>query len=418
MNKFWIIVSNTYMTKLKTKSFIISTLIIGLIVFALGNMQNIIDFFDKQDKATTIAVIDETEELFEPFKAQLDVFSEELTVEKYSGTEEEATLKVEEEDYTGFIILSYNEANLPQGTFKAMSITDNDVNTKLEQALQQLKTTIATSQIGLEPSQVEKLYEPVFFEKIALAEDAKTEEELMQARGIVYVLLFFIYISVIMYASMIATEVATEKTSRVMEIIISSVSPVTQMFGKILGIALLSLTQLAAILAIGYFSLSSNVNNIKNSGGVLEFFGFANIPASTIIYGFVFFILGYLLYSTLAAVLGSLVSRIEDVQQMIMPMTLLIVAAFMIAMFGLGVPEAPFITVTSYIPFFTPMIMFLRVGMLNLPWWEIALSITLLVGTIVALALFGAKVYRGGVLMYGKSSSFKDIKKALQLTKK
>ncbi len=146
-------------------------------------------------------------------------------------------------------------------------------------------------------------------------------------------------------------------------------------------------------------------------------FGFDDIPLPTIIYAVIFFFLGYFLYATLAAFLGSLVSRIEDVQQMITPMTLLVVAGFMIAMFGLGTPDSPFITITSYIPFFTPMIMFLRVGMLTIPVWEAVLGISILVATIAILAIFGARVYRGGVLMYGKSNSFKDIKKALQLTK-
>jgi len=90
----------------------------------------------------------------------------------------------------------------------------------------------------------------------------------------------------------------------------------------------------------------------------------------------------------------------------------------MIAMFGLGKPDAPFITATAYIPFFTPMIMFLRVGMLTIPAWEAILGIIILIATITILAIFGARVYRGGVLMYGKSNSYKDIKKALQLTKK
>jgi len=97
---------------------------------------------------------------------------------------------------------------------------------------------------------------------------------------------------------------------------------------------------------------------------------------------------------------------------------LLVIAGFMIAMFGLGQPETPFIQITSYIPFFTPMLMFMRVGMLTLPVWEPLLGIVILIITIVLLATFGARVYKGGVLMYGKSNSFKDIKKALQLTKK
>jgi ABC-2 type transport system permease protein len=112
------------------------------------------------------------------------------------------------------------------------------------------------------------------------------------------------------------------------------------------------------------------------------------------------------------------IAQYEVGEQMITPMTLVIVAAFLIAMFGLGDPETTIITVTSFIPFFAPMIMFLRVGMLNVPMWEVSVSIGILVVTITALAIFGARVYKGGVLKYGQSTSFKDIKKALQLTKK
>jgi ABC-2 type transport system permease protein len=196
-----------------------------------------------------------------------------------------------------------------------------------------------------------------------------------------------------------------------MEILISSVSPIKQMFAKILGIGLLSLTQLAVFLSVGYYSFNKNMESLSG------LFGFNQIPVATICYAVIFFILGYFLYATLAAFLGSLVSRIEDVQQMITPMTMLIVAGFMIAMFGLGKPDAPFITITSYIPFFTPMIMFLRVGMLNIPTWEAVIGIVIMLVTIVIFAIIGARIYRGGVLIYGKFNSYKDIKKALQLTK-
>ncbi|GAE36803.1 ABC transporter [Halalkalibacter akibai JCM 9157] len=103
---------------------------------------------------------------------------------------------------------------------------------------------------------------------------------------------------------------------------------------------------------------------------------------------------------------------------MILPLVFLVMIGFFIAMFGLGAPESSFITVTSYIPFFTPMVMFLRVGMLNISPIEPILGIAILLIGILLLALFGARVYRGGVLMYGQSNSFKDIKKAIDITKK
>jgi ABC-2 type transport system permease protein len=416
MNNFWIILFHTYVNKLKTKSFIVTTLLTVLIVLALTNLNNIINIFDKDGGKEKVAVLDESGRLYEPLKRQVSAINKDIHLTLFKGSETEAENAVEKGSYEGFVLLGLNEEKLPTATFKARSIADSTLFTDLQTSLQQLKTMLAASQINLTPAQLEKLYEPVLFEKIALEENAKTEEELNQARGLVYVLLFIIYFSVIMYANMIAMEVATEKSSRVMEILISSVSPIKQMFAKIIGIGLLSLTQLAVFLSVGYFSLKQNLESLKE--GFFGVYGFGNIPFVTILYAVIFFILGYFLYATLAAFLGSLVSRIEDVQQMITPMTLLVVAGFMIAMFGLGKPDAPFITVTSYIPFFTPMIMFLRVGMLTIPVWEALLGIAVLVATITILAIFGARVYRGGVLMYGQSNSFKDIKKALQLTKK
>ncbi|MFJ5715038.1 ABC transporter permease [Neobacillus sp. NPDC093127] len=415
MNSFWIILFHTYLNKLKSKSFIITTIITVVIVLALTNINNIIDMFDKNGGKDKVAVLDESGQLYEPFKKQVNTINKDINLTLYQGSEKEAEKAVEKGDFKGVIQLRYNNEKLPEATFKAMSIADSALFTDLQTGLQQLKTMLAASQINLAPAQLQKLYEPVLFEKFALEKNAKTEEELNQARGLVYVLLFIIYFSVIMYATMIAMEVATEKSSRVMEILISSVSPIKQMFAKIIGIGLLSLTQLAAFLIVGYFSLTRNLETLKE--GFFGVYGFSDIPIGTIVYAVIFFILGYFLYATLAAFLGSLVSRIEDVQQMITPMTFLVVGGFMIAMFGLGKPDAAFITITSYIPFFTPMIMFLRVGMLTLPAWEAILGIAILIATIVALAVFGARVYRGGVLMYGKSNSFKDIKKALQLTK-
>lgn len=415
MNNFWIILFHTYSSKVKTKSFIITTILTIVIVLGLTNMTNIIDFFNKGEGTEKIAVIDQTNELLEPLQQQLSSANSEIHLEQYTKGEKEAEKAVENGDYKGLLLLSFDNESLPKATYKAMSISDTASPIALQTGLQQIKTQLAASQINLTEEQLAKLYEPVSMEKIALEENAKTEEELNQARGLVYVLLFIIYFAVIMYANMIAMEVATEKSSRVMEILISSVSPIQQMFAKILGIGLLSLTQLAVLLGVGYFSIKQNLESME--GGFFSFFGFGDVPLATIVYAVVFFLLGYFLYATLAAFLGSLVSRIEDVQQMITPMTLLVVAGFMIAMFGLGQPETPFITITSYIPFFTPMLMFMRVGMLTLPAWEPVIGVAILLVSIILLAIFGARVYKGGVLMYGKSNSFKDIKKALQLTK-
>ncbi|MDQ0214746.1 ABC-2 type transport system permease protein [Oikeobacillus pervagus] len=413
MNNFWIILSHSYMNKFKSKAFIITTLLVAAGILLLSNIEKIISVFD-DETGDQIAVIDESGTLFESYKQHVKTISKDIQLSKVTKSEEELKKEIEKDTYEGYLILSLGEDHLPKGVYKAQTVSNSSIADDLQLALQGFKSNVAATQLNLNAEQLQTLNGPASFEKIALEEGAKTEEELAQAQILVYVLLFFIYFAVIMYANMIATEVAIEKSSRVMEILISSVSPVKQMFAKILGVGLLGLTQMLIWIAIGYFMMKQQAD----SSILKEVIGLDQTPVSTIVYALVFFALGYFLYATLAAFLGSLVSRLEDAQQMVMPMTFLIMIGFFIAMFGLNNPEAPFVTISSYIPFFTPMIMFMRVGMVNIPTWEALLGIGILVVSIIILAIIGARVYRGGVLMYGNSNSFKDIKKALQLTKK
>ncbi|MHA7136249.1 ABC transporter permease [Rossellomorea arthrocnemi] len=415
MNNFFLILSHSYLSKLKAKSFIISTVIIAAALVLLANFDSIISNFSDDD-TSKIAVQDETGKLYDPLVQQLEIMDSEIELEPATQSMEEIEKKIESEEIKGILILSESAEGLPQALYKSNSLSESNVTGELQIALQNVKSSLAASILELTGEELALLSGPVAFEKEALVAGAKSEEELSQARGIVYVLLFFIYFSVIAYANMTAMEVATEKSSRVMEILISSVSPVKQMFAKIIGIGLAGLTQLAVILAVGYFTMIQKKDELV--GGFFEGFGFESLSVGVIIYAVLFFLLGYFLYATLAALLGSLVSRIEDVQQMIMPMTFLIMIGFFISMFGLGNPESSFVTITSYIPFFTPMVMFLRVGMLNLPVYEPVIGIVVLLVTIIILGVFGARVYRGGVLLYGKSNSYKDIKKAIDITSK
>jgi ABC-2 type transport system permease protein len=415
MNNFFLILGHSYLSKLKAKSFIISTVIIAAAIVLLANFDSVISSFNN-DETSKVAVQDETGKLFDPLLQQLEVMDSDIKLESNPQSTGEIEKKIESEEIKGLLVLSESPEGLPQALYKSNSLSESNVTGELQIALQNVKSSLAASKLELSGDELALLSGPVAFEKEALVEGAKSEEELSQARGIVYVLLFFIYFSVIAYANMTAMEVATEKSSRVMEILISSVSPVKQMFAKIIGIGLAGLTQLAVILAVGYFTMIRKKDELV--GGFFEGFGFESLSVSVVIYAIIFFLLGYFLYATLAALLGSLVSRIEDVQQMIMPMTFLIMIGFFISMFGLGNPESGFVTITSYIPFFTPMVMFLRVGMLNLPLYEPVIGIVVLLATIIILGVFGARVYRGGVLLYGKSNSYKDIKKAIDLTSK
>src|SRR5690625_3954792 len=405
MNKFWIILSHTYSNKVKSKTFLITTALMLLLVIGAVNFQSIADFFS-DDSKDRIAVIDETNTLFTPLKESVESVNEKFDLVAFSKSEEEGKKAVENEEYAALVTLALNDEGLPEAVYYANDITDAEEQQALQEQLQQLKVGMAIEQAGFDQEAIAAINQPVNFETIALDEGAKTMEEMFQAQGIVYVMVFLMYMVVIMYGSMIATDVATEKSSRVMEILISSASPVDHMFAKILVIALVGLTQIGLFIGLGAIMIA--VQRDELAGGMLDAFGFLDAPVSLIIYGVVFFLLGYLLYATLAAMFGSLVNRSEDANQAVTPLILLLVVAFLIAMSGLTSPQTSLVTITSFIPFFSPMVMLLRVGMLDVPVWEVALSISLLIGTIIIVGLIGARVYKGGVLMYGGTNPLKD----------
>lgn len=419
MNKFWIVLSHSFMTRFKSKSFIITTVIFLLFIIGIGNVDRIIGLFDSDD-VDQVAVIDETGELYQALVEQNEFLEANYELVDYDGSLEDAEEEVLSGVFEGVLQIEPDPDLYFSAVYYTDQLTNQSIQYQLMGNLQQIKDARAMTDQGIEQSVLEAIYQPITFETIAIeladGTTARTEEEIGVARGLVYMMIIILYMAVLMYGNMIAMDIANEKSSRVMEILISSSSPISQMFAKIIGISLLGLTQLGLFFLVGYFMIQSRAEDMV--GEFFEFFGFSDVPISTYVYAIVFFLLGYFLYATLSAMLGSLVTRMEDVGQILMPMTLLIVIAYMIAIFGISMPESGVVTITSFIPFFTPFVMFLRVGLLDVPAWEIGLSIGLSIGAIFLLALIGARVYRGGVLMYGRSASLKDLKRALQLSKK
>ncbi|WOV83515.1 ABC transporter permease [Sporosarcina jeotgali] len=417
MREFWIIFKQAFMTKAKTKSFIITTALVVAGIFLLSNLPRILDSIDGigGDEPTAMKVIDTSGKLDDPLSAVLQANESDITIEPTKESEKDLEKQVRSEDIESFLTLSLDETNTIQAKYTTLSSIEMSLPEPLRNALQTVQAGIKADELSLSGDQVNSLFTQVNFENNNISASAKSEDELNQARILVYVLMFVIYFAVILYSGMIATEVATEKSSRVMEILISSVSPVKHMFAKVLGIGTLGIVQILVYGIVGFIAFKTSASEATE--GIGSFFNFTDINPMTLVYAVVFFLLGYFLYATLAALLGSLVSRTEDVQQMIMPMTLMIVAAFILAASGLGNPELVYLKYASFFPFFTPLVMFLRVGMLDLPMWEPLLAIAIMLVTIFVLGWFGARVYRGGVLMYGPSRSLKDIKKAIQLGK-
>ena len=422
MLDFWTIFKQSFWTKAKTKAFVITTLIVVAGIFLMANISTIISkvqevgVFGDGANEDIIYVIDDSGSLVDQLQQQLDVKESGITLKATTDSIKELGNQITDEKISSFLVLGINDADTIQATYTSKNANAFEQPMSIREALQSVQTNLKASTLELTGEEVAQLFAPIQFEQDAVSASSKSEEELSQARGLVYVLIFVIYFAVFYYSNMIAMEVATEKSSRVMEIIISSVSPVKHMFAKIAGVGTLGLLQIALFGVVGFVALKTSSSDLTS--GVFSFFGFSNVSISTMLYAVIFFLLGYFLYATLAALLGSLVSRTEDVQQLLLPMTFIIIIASFIAFTGLGNPEATYVQYSSYFPFFTPLVMFLRVGMLDLPFWEPLLGIGILLITIFVLGWFGSRVYRGGVLMYGASQSLKDIKKAIQLGKK
>lgn len=392
--KFLTLYRFNLLQKLRAKSFLISTVLMVLFLVGFGNIERILDWFSGDDPKVALV-----SELSTDLRPAL----------KKAGVTSDITSK----DYT----VAQARKAIDRGTFDAVAIVqdsydvtlvsaspESELQTQVATVVKQVRDQAVITDAEIDPNVLASLAEPVPIKQELTSTGGKSEDELFAASALVYVLLFLMYFTIAIYGGMIVTEIANEKSSRVMELLISAASPIQHMLAKILSIATVSLVQLSILVGVGYYSAQSS--------SLFDQLSLDSLSARTIIYLFVFFLLGYFLYATLLAALGSLVSRVEDAQQVTLPVILLIVAAFMISMFSLNAPTNQAVVVLSFVPFFTPMVMFLRVMLTDVPLWQVSISLILMLISI-SLALFvGTKFYRGGVLFYG-SNPLKQLRRIL-----
>ena len=227
-----------------------------------------------------------------------------------------------------------------------------------------------------------------------------------------YIMIFALYMVILLYGQMVATNVATEKSSRAMEVLITSAKPASMMFGKVIASCLAGLIQLVAVFgsALVFYNL-----NKSYWGGNMIIDSIFNIPTELFVYMLVFFILGFLIYAFMFGAVGSTASKLEDINTSVMPITLLFIIAFIVVVTSMssGNIDNTLMTVCSYIPFTSPMAMFTRICMSTVPLYEILISIAILIGSTVGIGVISAKIYRVGVLLYGTTPKLGAILKAV-----
>ena len=227
-----------------------------------------------------------------------------------------------------------------------------------------------------------------------------------------YIMIFALYMVILLYGQMVATNVATEKSSRAMEVLITSAKPVSMMFGKVLASCLAGLLQIVAVFGSAILFYSMNKEYWGDNYIIASIF---DMPGQLFGFMLIFFVLGFLIYAFMFGAVGSTASKLEDINNSVMPITLLFVAGFMVVVFSFtsGEVDNLLMKVCSFVPFTSSMAMFTRIAMSTVPWYEILISIVILIGSVVGVGVVSAKIYRVGVLLYGTTPKIGSILKAV-----
>ena len=228
-----------------------------------------------------------------------------------------------------------------------------------------------------------------------------------------FILMFALYMTILMYGQFVAQSVVTEKSSKAMELLITSAKPSSLMFGKVVGAGLAGLVQL--ILIVGSAFVFFNLNrSYWDSGSVIT--SLFDMPLGLVLYTILFFVAGYFLYAFLFGALASLASRMEDTNTLVMPVMLVFIVSFMVTIFSMvgGKIDSVLMKVLSFVPFTSPMAMFARIAMSEVAPIQIILSIVILIVSIIGIGFLAAGIYRVGVLMYGKPPKLKELVRILR----
>lgn len=411
MSKFNILLKQLYKQKLKSRTFLLSTGFYLLLIAGVVFWSDIKALFSDGDSpADVVAVYNQTDADIEEYF----IDSTEMTFEEIDNLDGiEGAL--EEGDYLAAIELSEKEGKLAAQfySFEPMTLgVQQDLTAQLETAGQ----LYAISQMNLTDEQAMLLMDTMPLIDMTTfnnEETSKTADEKMAGMLGSYAAGIIIYIIVISYLSIITTDVASEKGSRALEMLLVSVKPETHFKSKVFGTFLVAVTQLAIM--IGAVLL---LTSLKDGGemwdGITEVMG--DLSVSYFIFILVFLILSILLYLIIGALFGSLVSKVEEASQVMMPAMIVIIVAFYVMIMAMNNPDTMLIKVFSYIPFTSGMVMPMRIGGTDISLVPPLISLGILVVTVVALYYISLTFYKRSVLTYSTGGVIQKIKTVLKVT--
>ncbi|MDW4207637.1 ABC transporter permease [Staphylococcus saprophyticus] len=399
MDKFLATFSLTYKNKVKTKSFMIFTGLVIVLMLLAANMNKIIDLFD--DGPDKVGVVSSDNEIYKVIKSQGDQLDEGATFKKVS--EKQAKTQVQNEKLDKAYIIKMTDDNKLSGKILSKDTVSEQQKQKLKASLSTIQTQLVAANLNLSQGELKQLQSQSKVTSEVIADKASNSNLSEAQKGfntiMVYAGLMLIFFIVFNYASQVAMEIATEKTSRVIEMIITSVSPVTHILAKISGVIAVAFTQIIIFVAAGLicffvFDISDMLKGFKIEPNELTM--------QISIVGIVSLIIGILSYIILAAILGSITARIEDINQALMPMTLFSMIAFYISLFSVMNPDTMLTKITSFVPLLSPFVMFVRSASPDVAVWEIVVSVILSIITIFILLWIAVRSYKNTILSFDK----------------
>ena len=449
MKNLGIIISREYLTRVKKKSFLLTTFLVPVLFAAMCILPSVIMFMAK-DSGKKVAVIDNSG-IVMPYLAD----TEEVDYEDFTGHCADS-LKLQFDTYGLDALVVVSEINpeakslsVASYSFKPMSMTMKEgLQARIDDAVEDYR--LAQYEIDDLKQIMEDVKSDVTIATYTLGESGEEKITSSEVYMIISMILsIIIYMFIAMFTGMVMQSVIEEKASRVVEVLVSSVKATELMFGKIIGVACVALTQfflwiLLTVVLVGGVSAFVGLDSLMGdpaqqeqmmqmagSMGGVDMAQMADMAAQEeglgaiistlrdinygqLIFAFiVYFALGYLLYASFFAAIGSAVENEADTTQLQMPVTVPLLLAFFIALYAFNAPDSQLVWWGSMIPFTSPIVMLARIPF-GVPMWELALSIALLAATFLACGWLSAKIYKIGILMFGKKTTFKDLWKWLK----
>ena len=435
-NKVVTVIKREYMTRVKSKGFVVSLFLMPMLMCGLVLLSSLLAIMDhRTEDMRKLAVIDETGEIFTQMQAAIDrhrTFQHKGEL-VYQLHEETATTeaaraalreRVNTKDLYAYLEIPKNVFANGEVRFYARTATNFEVQNALHRIISNIVRDKRFAESGYSQHEVRQLMRSVRFNAYAVKsskgkDGGATVESPLEtgARlGLGYILVFVLYMFVIIYANSIMRSVLEEKTTRIVEVIVSSIKPHQLLLGKVVGVCSVCLTMFAIWVLFG-------VLLIMNINPLLRIFGIDSLPmqvlgvietvkassVEVLTYFFIYFIIGFFMYSTLYAIVGAICNSEEEAQQTGGPLTMLFVVPFILMFQLFRIPDSTFSVLLSHVPFFSPILMFMRINVLMPPLWEILLNILSMCATVLLVTLISAKIYRIGILMYGKRPTLRQL---------